>query len=113
MRDQEIYSLRGRDGRARVAGDNAPVNVSTSSQVANYNLRILRSCRSCMHARHKRLKEAAEYSALLSRTLPAVIRSEAENERYVATLERVDPGYACSDDQGVDVVGAFVGFYGF
>jgi hypothetical protein len=66
-----------------------------------------------MHARHKRLKEAAEYSALLSRTLPAVIGSEAENERYVATLERVDPGYACSDDQGVDVVGAFVGFYGF
>ncbi|MGA7630617.1 MAG: helix-turn-helix domain-containing protein [Terriglobales bacterium] len=43
-----------------------------------------------MHVRHKRLKEAAEYSAQLSRTLPAVIRSEAENERYVAMLEELD-----------------------
>lgn len=43
-----------------------------------------------MHVRHKRLKEAAEYSALLSRTLPAVIRSEAEKEWYVTMLEELD-----------------------
>jgi HTH-type transcriptional regulator/antitoxin HigA len=38
----------------------------------------------------KKVKQAAEYSALLSRTLPAVIRSEAENERYIAMLEELD-----------------------
>lgn len=32
----------------------------------------------------------AEYSALLSRTLPSVIRTEAENERYIALLEAID-----------------------
>jgi HTH-type transcriptional regulator/antitoxin HigA len=32
----------------------------------------------------------SEYAALLSSTLPAVIRSEAENERYVAVLEELD-----------------------
>jgi HTH-type transcriptional regulator/antitoxin HigA len=32
----------------------------------------------------------SEYSALLSRTLPAVIRSEPENERYIAALEELD-----------------------
>ncbi len=30
------------------------------------------------------------YAALLSSTLPAVIRSEAENERYIALLEELD-----------------------
>jgi HTH-type transcriptional regulator / antitoxin HigA len=32
----------------------------------------------------------SEYAALLSTTLPAVIRSEAENERYIALLEELD-----------------------
>jgi HTH-type transcriptional regulator / antitoxin HigA len=32
----------------------------------------------------------SEYAALLSNTLPAVIRSEAENERYIALLEELD-----------------------
>jgi HTH-type transcriptional regulator/antitoxin HigA len=32
----------------------------------------------------------SEYSALLTRTLPAVIRSEAENQRYTAMLEELD-----------------------
>jgi HTH-type transcriptional regulator / antitoxin HigA len=32
----------------------------------------------------------SEYAALLSSTLPAVIRSEAENERYIALLEELD-----------------------
>jgi HTH-type transcriptional regulator / antitoxin HigA len=32
----------------------------------------------------------SEYAALLSRTLPAVIRSEAENQRYIALLEELD-----------------------
>ena len=32
----------------------------------------------------------AEYTALLSRTLPAVIRSEAENERCIRLLEELD-----------------------
>ncbi|MGA7559866.1 MAG: hypothetical protein WCF61_15015 [Terriglobales bacterium] len=32
----------------------------------------------------------SEYAALLSSTLPAVIRSEAENERYTALLEELD-----------------------
>jgi HTH-type transcriptional regulator/antitoxin HigA len=31
-----------------------------------------------------------EYSVLLSRTRPAVIRSDAENERYIAMLEELD-----------------------
>jgi HTH-type transcriptional regulator/antitoxin HigA len=31
-----------------------------------------------------------EYSALLSRTLPAVIRNEAENQRYISMLEELD-----------------------
>jgi HTH-type transcriptional regulator/antitoxin HigA len=32
----------------------------------------------------------SEYATLLSNTLPAVIRSEAENERYIALLEELD-----------------------
>lgn len=32
----------------------------------------------------------SEYAVLLSSTLPAVIRSEAENERYIAMLEELD-----------------------
>jgi HTH-type transcriptional regulator / antitoxin HigA len=32
----------------------------------------------------------SEYAALLSSTLPAVIRREAENERYIALLEELD-----------------------
>jgi len=32
----------------------------------------------------------SEYAALLTSTLPAVIRSEAENERYIALLEQLD-----------------------
>jgi HTH-type transcriptional regulator/antitoxin HigA len=32
----------------------------------------------------------SEYASLLSNTLPAVIRSEAENERYIAMLEELD-----------------------
>jgi HTH-type transcriptional regulator/antitoxin HigA len=32
----------------------------------------------------------SEYAALLSSTLPAVIRSEAENERSIAALEELD-----------------------
>ena len=32
----------------------------------------------------------SEYAALLSSTLPAVIRSEAENQRYLALLEELD-----------------------
>ena len=32
----------------------------------------------------------SEYAALLSSTLPAVIRNEAENERYMAMLEELD-----------------------
>ncbi len=32
----------------------------------------------------------SEYAALLSSALPAVIRSEAENERYIALLEALD-----------------------
>ncbi len=32
----------------------------------------------------------SEYAALLSNTLPAVIRSEAENERYIRALEELD-----------------------
>lgn len=32
----------------------------------------------------------SEYSTLLSRTLPAVIRSEAENQRYISMLEELD-----------------------
>jgi HTH-type transcriptional regulator/antitoxin HigA len=32
----------------------------------------------------------SEYAALLSSTLPAVIRSEAENERYIAVLQELD-----------------------
>jgi HTH-type transcriptional regulator / antitoxin HigA len=32
----------------------------------------------------------SEYASLLSSTLPAVIRSEAENERYIALLEELD-----------------------
>jgi HTH-type transcriptional regulator/antitoxin HigA len=32
----------------------------------------------------------SEYAALLTSTLPAVIRSEAENERYIALLEELD-----------------------
>src|SRR5208282_5184179 len=32
----------------------------------------------------------AEYASLLTSTLPAVIRSEAENERYIALLEELD-----------------------
>jgi HTH-type transcriptional regulator / antitoxin HigA len=32
----------------------------------------------------------AEYASLLASTLPAVIRSEAENERYIALLEELD-----------------------
>ena len=32
----------------------------------------------------------SEYAALLSGTLPAVIRSEAENERFIRTLEELD-----------------------
>jgi len=32
----------------------------------------------------------SEYAALLSSTLPAVIRSEVENERYIALLEELD-----------------------
>jgi len=38
----------------------------------------------------KKIKKAAEYSTLLSRTLPAVIRSEAENGRYIGMLEELD-----------------------
>jgi len=32
----------------------------------------------------------SEYAALLSSTLPAVIRSQAENQRYLALLEELD-----------------------
>lgn len=32
----------------------------------------------------------SEYAALLSSTLPAVIRNEAENERYIAVLQELD-----------------------
>ncbi len=32
----------------------------------------------------------SEYAALLSSTLPSVIRSEAENEHYIAALEELD-----------------------
>ncbi|MFZ0292733.1 MAG: helix-turn-helix domain-containing protein [Candidatus Sulfotelmatobacter sp.] len=32
----------------------------------------------------------SEYASLLSTTLPAVIRTEAENERYIAMLEDMD-----------------------
>jgi HTH-type transcriptional regulator/antitoxin HigA len=32
----------------------------------------------------------SEYAALLSATLPTVIRSEAENERHIAMLEELD-----------------------
>jgi len=32
----------------------------------------------------------SQYAALLSSTLPAVIRSEAENARYIAMLEELD-----------------------
>lgn len=32
----------------------------------------------------------SEYAALLSSTLPAVARSEAENDRYIALLEELD-----------------------
>jgi len=32
----------------------------------------------------------SEYAALLSSTLPAVIRSEADNARYIAMLEELD-----------------------
>ena len=32
----------------------------------------------------------SEYAALLSSTLPSVIRTEAENERYIALLELLD-----------------------
>jgi HTH-type transcriptional regulator/antitoxin HigA len=32
----------------------------------------------------------SEYAALLSNTLPAVIRSQGENERYIAALEGLD-----------------------
>jgi HTH-type transcriptional regulator/antitoxin HigA len=32
----------------------------------------------------------SEYAVLLSSTLPAVIRSEAENERYISVLEELD-----------------------
>ena len=32
----------------------------------------------------------SEYAALLSSTLPAVIRNEAENERYISLLEELD-----------------------
>ncbi|HTW32013.1 MAG TPA: hypothetical protein VMD76_10055 [Candidatus Sulfotelmatobacter sp.] len=32
----------------------------------------------------------SEYAALLSSTLPAVIRSERENERFIAMLEELD-----------------------
>src|SRR5260370_17064500 len=32
----------------------------------------------------------SEYAALLSSTLPAVVRSEAENLRYIAMLEELD-----------------------
>ncbi|MFZ0537848.1 MAG: hypothetical protein WAM47_13325 [Candidatus Sulfotelmatobacter sp.] len=32
----------------------------------------------------------SEYASLLSTTLPAVIRTEAENERYIAMLEDID-----------------------
>jgi HTH-type transcriptional regulator/antitoxin HigA len=32
----------------------------------------------------------SEYAALLSSALPAVIRTEAENERYIALLEELD-----------------------
>jgi HTH-type transcriptional regulator/antitoxin HigA len=32
----------------------------------------------------------SEYAALLSSTLPAVVRSEAENERYITVLEKLD-----------------------
>src|SRR5271156_5929075 len=32
----------------------------------------------------------SEYAALLSSTLPAVIRSEGENERHIALLEELD-----------------------
>jgi HTH-type transcriptional regulator / antitoxin HigA len=32
----------------------------------------------------------SEYASLLSSTLPAVIRSEAENERHIAMLEELD-----------------------
>jgi HTH-type transcriptional regulator/antitoxin HigA len=32
----------------------------------------------------------SEYAALLASTLPAVIRSEAENQRYLALLEELD-----------------------
>jgi HTH-type transcriptional regulator/antitoxin HigA len=32
----------------------------------------------------------SEYAALLSSALPAVVRSEAENERYIAMLEELD-----------------------
>lgn len=32
----------------------------------------------------------SEYASLLTTTLPSVIRSEAENERYIAVLEELD-----------------------
>jgi HTH-type transcriptional regulator/antitoxin HigA len=32
----------------------------------------------------------SEYASLLNATLPAVIRSEAENERYISMLEELD-----------------------
>jgi HTH-type transcriptional regulator/antitoxin HigA len=32
----------------------------------------------------------SEYAALLTNTLPSVIRSEAENDRYIASLEELD-----------------------
>jgi HTH-type transcriptional regulator/antitoxin HigA len=32
----------------------------------------------------------SEYAALLSSTLPSIIRSEAENERFIALLEELD-----------------------
>jgi HTH-type transcriptional regulator/antitoxin HigA len=32
----------------------------------------------------------SEYASLLTNTLPAVIRSEAENERHIALLEQLD-----------------------
>ncbi|MFY9744295.1 MAG: helix-turn-helix domain-containing protein [Candidatus Sulfotelmatobacter sp.] len=32
----------------------------------------------------------SEYASLLTSTLPSVIRSEAENERHIATLEELD-----------------------
>ncbi len=89
----EIYSLRRRDGRAGVTVEGLGSQLIVGL-LPNANLKD---------------------SYGTAEAVPFQSESESTPIQIDQTglLERVNPRHAGSDDQGVDVVGAFVGFYGF